>query len=260
MPFEPQSLDQVDFSLDYMAMFMGRPGSGKSIAASSFGKKVIFFDIDGRVKPVKNFWTTHNPARLADIQFVSYEPGQYEKFAGDFTLENLKPYDNIVVDGFTSLGTNVMAYTYNFHTEAVKKAMYKGIIQVNALDDYKALVSALDGTIRVFRKLKGKIRIMTAHELAVDIKDANGIVLRTDKQILAAGNQAGPRAEGYFDEIYLFKSRPNADNNKPPMRLVRTNPDSEYQQLKTALGLPPEIDVTNKGLYEIIKPYLDKVR
>jgi len=63
---------------------------------------------------------------------------------------------------------------------------------------------------------------------------------------------------GMFDEVWLFGVKPAGQPGKKPDYMINTCPTMEFETLRTSCNMPSEINWTNKNLYEIAAPYLNK--
>jgi hypothetical protein len=262
------NLNSKNYERFVRALLVGPTGRGKTIGAASWPGKTIDLDFDGRHRPIIDWY----PERVVAGDFVVEEvnPGNFwTKFKP--TIDEIckfNPYQNIILDGVTSLSTTTVVMQMlakgsfaNWFGKA-KTDEDKGIkvtsggIVVPSWDEFNGEAMIISTLLETLRSLKCNL-FVTAHPVqrtAIDKKKATRYTSITT---------FGPKIESiiptYFDEVWYFdyKSETNAQGKEVIRRTVYTQPCEDYFEAKTAIkGLPAEIDITNKSLYECVKEYL----
>jgi hypothetical protein len=240
-----------DISLEdrIFALFKGEPKSGKSVAAASFPGPIYFFDLDGRMKPVRNFW----PQRT-DISYDTFTQDDYAKFEAKFNVILARnDYKTLVFDSLTSLALMVLKYSMSLRGRDGNK---RGIIDLREVEDYGTESQALTDTLEEIRKFKCHV-IVTAHVLETsqtDIKRKETTVTRT---ILTGGKKVAAMIPKNFDEIWHFNVDQSPEIGKPAERAIYTESVGE-DFAGTALPLPRKIVFTGKGLYQVVADLLSQ--
>lgn len=228
------------------ATFKGEPGTGKTIAASSWPEPYIF-DVDGRMKPLVTFWK--NKDQINKIE--------YDTFRSFFRIKDkLKefrvrcPYKTLVLDSLTSLADAVIRQMIMEKGDSGKKV---GGQRVASIEDYGGEASGLLEILDTFIEIhlsQGVNVIWTAHVLQTEMKDvSNPGATSYSRSLLTGGKKIAAKLPAYFDEVWHFQVEPSINVADPPSYTVITrHAGSDYA--KTSLPLPAKIDFTGKSLYD----------
>lgn len=252
------------------ALHVGRSGGGKTIAATSIarlcppGQKIYVFDNDGRLRPVLKMF----PDLVDKIQFDTYGPNDFEKL-WDKVCWLVDHPDNFwagIMDGLSMLADMTIDYSISLQGNKSDK-MKKGVLEMPEIQDYKAEMRGMSGVLGNLRSFPRHF-IMTAHILHVEYKKMvkKGFkteeVTQIDKLLVTAGRKVAPKIPIFFDEIYLFKPDVSPVLGAAPTYKAYTVPNEEFEECRSALSLPTEIDWTmspgGKGFYEIIMEHVKK--
>jgi hypothetical protein len=243
---------QVAKKLDnYMGLFIGRPGKGKSVAAASFPKPLYIFDFDGRIKAVANAFGDE------DIDYDTYAANEFPKVYKK--LEELVlncRYQTVVFDSYTSYADMMIEYSIGTRgagssgsaakDEEKTKGRNKGLLEMTVADDYNAETRGIQKLIMMMRMISAPYKIMTAHMLITEYYNMmNPGATRLMKSVLTAGKKVTEKVPGYFDEVYYFQTKDNPTVSKGPLYVCRTIPEEE-DTMKTTLPLPHEINFTKR--------------
>jgi hypothetical protein len=248
----------------FMGLFVGPPGSAKTISAASFvlsspDKPMYIFDLDGRVAPILKFY----PQLLDRIETDYYGPNDYPKVHKKLeALQTKCPYSCVLFDGLTSLGDQLINYMLSLRGSGEAKGKERGIISMAGPEDYGGEARGLSLMLDIGRSLPCHF-ILTAHYLIITYEDQISKKTHIQKQLVTAGKKVAAKVPIYFDEMYYFDVESAMAINAAPKYTVRTSGGSGFSA-KTALPLPVSFDVTiNKPgkdpyFYEILQKHLQK--
>ena len=230
-------------------LFIGRPGSGKTIAAASYPPPIYFFDLDKRIDSLAAMF----PGR-ADIEYDQYGPEEYDKLWNKILQIKAgnSPFKTYVLDSLTSLARMGINYSLSLRGRA---GMTRGVIQMIEVEDYGGETRVLSSMMDAFRGSNFKSNfILTAHLVETNSKVLN----KPDtiqQRLLTGGKTIAAEIPGYFNEIYMFNKEMGFDSKAK--YVMRTNDNAAGIDTKTALPIPSEIDFTMKpgeaGLFQKIQ-------
>ena len=268
-------LSQVEMDLDrFMGLFKGPPGSGKSIAALSFPKPLYLFDLDGRVKSPRNFYSDA-PEVLAGVEYDGYT--DYVKFAKKLeSFQYTNPYKTIVIDGLTTLAKLILRFLLKSKVDKslllpLSKEEQKGKrtiagIPIYDIEGYLGEAQILGECMTLCKKYLKCNVIWTAHVITTETKQLGG-GMTEHRSLLTGGNKIAAAIPVEFDEIYHFKTEGGIIADSANGHVLYTR-DVGRDFAKTALPLPRKINITrdpNKPLsagngdtYQTIEKLLQK--
>lgn len=234
---------------DNKAMFVlgkGDPGAGKSVAISTWLKKgpMFFFDFDGKIKAVINFWKKRNPDLLKNLEFEHYEDYNTAAEEMERYIKDGHPYTGgIVADTLTTMVDSLLVQVNDIKGGGNKKV---GGIAVNEIEDYNAESS---GLTRFVQHAKFKLHkahntnfFMLAHVVMTEEKDLKTQTIRQSRQLITAGKKVAAKLPGYFDEIWHFYNEKSADGTSLRYKMLTQNSGVDFA--RTSMGLEPVYDVT----------------
>jgi hypothetical protein len=239
---------------NFMGLFIGRPGKGKSVAAASFPEPIYIFDLDGRINAVSNAFGDR------EIDFDTYNFDEFVRMHQKLSqlMLNCK-YKTVIVDSYTAFADMMLHYSLSLRGGT--GGVQKGVISMNTIEDYNAETQGIQKLIYMLRTCPAPYKIMTAHMLLTEYYDITNKQTRILKSVLTAGKKVSEKVPGYFDEVWHFYTKDNATVSAGPKFVMRPLP-LEDDNAKTALPLPMEVEFT-KGpnnprgsLYEAIKKQL----
>jgi len=198
------------------ALFKGRTGTGKSIAACGKEFRPVYaFDCEGRFNSVINYYKKLD-GHCRDVEYDTF-PMNGGFYPLDKRMDEIAArceYKTVVVSSLTSFIHIVL-----FHLIQAKSGMKRssgaqagkkiGGIPVNELEDYNAEDAAIIFELLNFLtnlKSQGVNVILEAHISPYEINtiEDGQRVTTTINQILTKGKKAPAQIPGYFDEVYLF--------------------------------------------------------
>ena len=254
----------VDY-IDNKCLFVlgkGNPGEGKSIGVSSWLElgPMYFFDFDGKIKAIINYWKKYNPKLLDNLEFDHFD--DYNKAAEKLMgfIESGHPYTGgIAIDTLT---TGVDSILNQIHDLKGGSKKVVGGIAVSEIEDYNAESSALT---RLVQNAKFKLHknlntnfFLLAHVVAVESHDLKSNSKVVNRQLLTAGKKVAAKLPGYFDEIWHFYTESPLDGSKGQRYKVTTQATG-VDFARTSCNLPVVFDVTYPGktLYQQVRAELN---
>lgn len=238
-----------------MALFIGKPGSGKTLGGASFSEAgpMEFADFDGRMKPV----TLHYPK--SRIHYEKFDVTNLEKFAYNYIPDLLRscPYKTFQLAGITSLSTVAISYQMfqrRGGNDSLKKT--KGGLMVPSWDEFNGEAMIIGQVLDALKALPCNV-IVEAHPVTrTDITKGEKFT-----SLVAFGPKVESLVPGYFDEIWYFTTEFGVQGGVE--YIVHTKPTSEYPIAKTSLPLPGKFTLSDQegrpiSLYKLIKAELDK--
>lgn len=242
----------------------GDPGSGKSIAVSTWLEKgpMYFIDFDGKIKAIINFWKKHKPSMLDNLEFDHFETYNeaMDKFEDLYKSGGCTKYTGgICIDTLTTGVDSLLVQVNDIKGGGNKKV---GGIAVNEIEDYNAESS---GLTRLISHAKFKLHkpyninfFLLAHVVmteSIDLKTKNVIQSR---QLVTAGKKVAAKLPGYFDEIWHFGCEKNMETSAVDYKVMTQNAGVDYA--RTSCNLPASMTITYprcKTLYQQVKLELD---
>lgn len=254
-----------------MVMLKGDNGSGKTVAAASFPGPIKFFMFDGsKLDAVKSFYPNRR-----DIEYDIYGPREMRvkdvfgnpvhikdliQFADEFNkLQDHCPYATIVIDSFTSFSVTCVTFQLDVRSADNKGTnKSKGGLVIPDFDEYKGETTLVTQTLDVSKILPCHV-IWTAHPLPKLETSGSGNSMKVVKSssIAAYGAKTAAMAPGYFNEVWHLEAKANPNPGQAPWRNLHTQ-SLGVEFAKTALPLPPAIDITMKPAFKVIQAYLDE--
>lgn len=224
------------------ALFVGAPGSGKTVAEASFHSAgpMYIFDLDGRIAPIKKMFPD------ADIEYDTYDPFEFEKFSDKLDVLLTKkndanfPYKTVAIDSLTALARMAILYSLSF--KGLGKGKTKGELQLPDVEEYSAEAHALFRCVSILRTFPCHF-ILCAHFTNLSWKDPVTKEEKVVRQVITGGKKIGAEVPSWFDETYFFEARPALEGGTE--YLVYTTPKYEMT-FKTALVLPDKFNITIK--------------
>lgn len=261
-------LGNAVFGDTYMALFVGRPGSGKSVAAASWYKEgpVYIFDLDGRFRSLLKMYGWDEKAKK-NIHFDQYPSDDFAMIEQKVnSFERNLPYRTIIFDGVTVLGQCLINYSMSLRGTANPNAKGRrvGAVELTTIEDFGVEARGMMQVLDAFKDLamKGKCNVIFNAHL-IQWKEKIGLSgAEEDKyQIVTAGKKVAGAIDGYFDEVYYFTKK-TIEPEVPPTYECFTQGGSQFPG-KTALHLPTKIDWTqgkrdDPTFYDRIKVFIEQ--
>ena len=245
------SMANIDPELQFN-LFKGEPGTWKSSAALSYPGRQYWFSFDrkmsGIIVPFQKWGLPPDHLEYDDYSNWTDARKKLEIFQAGC------PFNTLVVDSITSMADMSLR-------EVVKKkdgGKVIGGIKVSSVEDLNAESTAVAEMIALLKDIQAyeatkghkMCIILIAHVIEVNYKSLTGITTKS-RTIVTAASKVAAKLPAYCTEVYHF-------NNKGPVGQQKHSIITEHvgeDYARTSLGLPAEIDFTDKQLYkDIIQP------
>jgi hypothetical protein len=235
-------------------------GFGKTCAACSFAilgdVYLAYFD---KAVPVElySFFNKLGRKDLLDrIDFDSYSGKNPNEYINKLISLKREPgkYAAVVTDSITFLTDAAVNWSMSFRPSGGKKKSKASEADefIPGFDDYKTETNLVSQALDLCKSL-GCIVVWTGHPLSVIKVEGSGSSINVTKttSLVSYGSKVGSIAPGAFNEIYHIGRQVNK-------RIVYTDAVGD-DYAKTSLGMPMELDITNRLFAEVWKEELDKV-
>jgi hypothetical protein len=243
----------------FRGLFVGDPGTGKTVAAGSFPGPMKIYDFDDRIDPLLSFY----PFR-EDIEYITVVSTESERkdtitfieFCREFMdLQDRCPWETVVLDSLTSMSACCVLYALDINGEFNLK---KGKLPRPQFDEYKGETATMLKIMEVCKSLPCHV-IATAHPIRKLEVTVPGDLesLRTIYSLTGYGTKTPSFIPIYFNEMYYFYNQSSSQLGMKPKRFITTVANGDISA-KTALPIPPIIDVTDKPLYNVLQKYLEE--
>lgn len=264
-----QSADALT-SDSYASILLKSPfGFGKTIAACSMAVEgPIWLAYWDKKKPIEllDFYKRHRPDLLKNIHYDVYGSNNAHEYLNkliEFQQKGCR-YVGIITDSVTFMTTGAVNWSMGFRNPAggkKDKVNSSAPQMVPDFDEYKVETSLVTQALDICRTLPVH-NIWTAHPIPSLKMEGSGasIKVSTVKNIVSYGQKVGAIIPGGFTEVYhLSMSTDFSSNPVRTKRIVTTQAIGE-DFAKTSLGLPVELDITDKLFWEVWKKALKEVK
>lgn len=243
----------------FRGLFVGDPGTGKTVAAGSFPGPMKIYDFDDRVDPLLSFYPMRD-----DIEYVTVVSAKSERkdtitfieFCQEFMgFQDRCPWETIVLDSMTSMSACCVLYALDLNGEFNLK---KGKLPRPQFDEYKGETATVLKILEVCKSLPCHL-IATAHPIRKLEVTVPGDLesLKTVYSLTGYGTKTPSFVPVYFNEMYHFFNQTYGQQGQKPKRFISTVATNDLPA-KTALPLPPVFEVTDKPLYNVLQKFLEE--
>lgn len=234
-------------------IWKGDPNSGKTFGIASMPKPIMIHDFDGKLGAIIDAEPDSNVRK--DIHYRFYQRGELNEFDKDLDkMVNDNLYATRVFDSLTSLAISIIHYFNDMAGAAFQSGEREGAgrmlggIRLPGLEEFGAEATVLQNLTDTLRSLKCH-RIIIAHVVAADRPEWN-------RQIITAGKKIGASLPAYFGEIWHFDRQVSGNQATGAKKYVINTDNAGGDYARTSIGLPKEIDWTNRrDLFEIVKKH-----
>lgn len=245
-------------------LFKGPFGFGKTLAALSMAVDgPVWLSYWDKKEPLELlYWFKYRcPEIFKNIEYDVYGSHNAHEYLNKLNrLIKDCPYYGIVNDSVTMMTASAVNWSLGFRN--VKDGPKKDELNPAAMkmipdfDEYKVETSLVTQSLDICRALPCNV-IWTAHPLSTLRVEGSGGSMRVSKtnSIVSYGTKVGSLVPGQFTEIYHFSKDTSWDNSKGRANqkyiINTTTVGDEFA--KTALGLPEEIDITDRMFWPLWK-------
>lgn len=246
-------------------LLKGNAGSGKSIAAVSYPKPLLWMDCDKRFRAVKNFYDSKNWT-LQGVN-ITWPDGFMQILDYLDTLIHSCPYRTIVPDSLTRLADMIISDAIQYRNppgtdddDKKKKArkLVAGGIELSQIEDFGAEHRGLTDMLETLQYISikhGTNIVLTAHITTVDEKNLKGEVINTTRALWTGGRKIAAKIPTYFDEMYMMTAEGVYDKQTAieTTQFIARTATFGNDEAKTAFPkLSSRINYTDKQFYETL--------
>lgn len=242
-------------------LFKSPWGFGKTIAAASFAVAgpvyLAYWDKKKPVELITFFRKMGDKGKrvLDNLDFDVYSSNNANEYLNkviDFSSDCR--YTAFITDSVTNLTAGAVNWSLGFN-EKGKKVQSKNENpqqMIPQFDEYKTETSLVSQALDICRTLPCHV-IWTAHPLPGIKIEGSGNSMKVSKvnTIVTYGSKVAGIVPGQFTEIYHFSKETNFQTQPTSIRYKVSTEAIGDEFAKTALGLPAELDITNRLFYDV---------
>lgn len=237
-------------------LIYGDSGAGKTVAATSFPGPIFVHDFDGKVVSAANFWRTHNPEKLNQIEFETYNAivgkdkwetiqKQYATFNGWLVqMQALVregkpfPFKTVVLDSITTW-SDLLLKEIMRQTKDKIKGPIQGLDDIPGMQTYSVNTVHFKAQLNQLLSLPCNV-VVTAH-IEIDKDELTGRIERRPK----ATGKLATYLPIVFGEVYRQYVKIDGNNRR---YLWQTQTDNEFNCRSQIPGLGVTVEATFKSL------------
>lgn len=249
----------------FVALFVGRSGSGKTVAEASFPKPIEFMDFDGRIRGLLGApWIDRS-----EITYTYYPPKMdglipalNKKLEGMMTMASVgQPLPKtFVTDSITNQNYAFICQSIGLtHTGSNKagdkKGRFIGPIAMAGIEDYGLEAQAAYDYMAFMKSLPFQNIIVSAHYIdrfgkdpASDSEYAPSVLIGKK---LSIRDKISENIQTHFDHIFEFERKVVNGHEKFYVLFRGDLARTSYEKLPEG-----QIDITGKNFYEVMMGYL----
>lgn len=251
-------------------LFKSPWGFGKTIAAASFAivgpVYMAYFDKKKPVELITFYRKLGSKGRkvLDNLDFDVYGSDNVNNYLNKvIDLSSDCRYTAFITDSATNLTAGAVNWSLGFNEKGKKVQSKNENPQqiIPQFDEYKTETSLVSQALDICRTLPCHI-IWTAHPLPGIKIEGSGNSMKVSKvnTIVTYGTKVAGIIPGQFTEIYHFSKETNYQTTPSSIRYKVSTEAIGDEFAKTSLGLPPELDITNRLFYEVWIEALEQVQ
>lgn len=245
----------------FIGMFVGRSGSGKTVAAASFPKPIYIMDFDGRIRGIQGApWL--NIKGIEYDYFPSEDPQLIKKINDKLDLLQtyfvVGKYDmlpkTIVLDSLTSQTYGIVRQALGMTHAGGKGRVVGDDTMLTGPEDYKIESQVTKSILSFLRSIPFKNVIVSAHITSKygkppgdSGKFAENIPIG---EKLTITDKLGENAQIYFDHIFRFERRELNDKIHYYVKFRTDLARTSYAALPDG-----ELEITGSNFYELMLKY-----
>jgi hypothetical protein len=249
-----------------VSMLLKSPfGFGKTIAACSAAVEgPIWLSYWDKKAPIEllTYFKKHRPDILDNITWEAFGAWNAHEYLNRlFSFTKDCRYVALVNDSVTFMTSSAVNWSMGFREKGGKsdKVNKDAHVMIPDFDEYKVETGLVTQAMDICRSLPCHI-IWTAHPLPAIKVEGSGAAIKVTKvnNIVSYGQKVGAIVPGGFTEVYhLSRSIDYSQNPSVEKRIVLTDMIGD-DFAKTSLGLPKELDITNKLFWEVWRDAVKK--
>lgn len=249
----------------FMGLFIGRSGSGKTVAEGSFPKPIEFWDFDGRIRGLLGAPWLDMTKDAQYEYFLPKDPELLKKLndklnvfdsAGRVSNLNYLLPRTLVLDSLTSAAFAMVMQSLPITHAKGKGGTSFGQFLISDPADYKMESQSMKQIVAFFRSLPIENIIVSAHIIpkwgkkdptnqyseSIEVGEKLSITDRLGEDILI-----------YFDHVFRFERREGIGKDKFTVKFHTDLARTSYSDLPYE-----EVDITGKNFYETMMSYVKK--
>ena len=234
---------------------------GKTIAACSMALDgPIWLAYWDKKEPVEllTFFKKSYPELLKNIDYDVYGAHNANQFLNKLIDMNHRcDYFGIVNDSVTQMTSSAVNWSLGFRNPKgarKDKLNPEAIATIPDWDEYKVETGLVTQSLDICKNLPCNV-IWTCHPLNTIAIDQSSNKITKGTSIVSYGSKAGSIIPGNFTEIYHLSldTSWNSDKGKNETKRVVNTRSVGDDFAGTSLGLPPELDITDKLFWQVWK-------
>lgn len=244
-----KNLSEIKTTGAFKGLFVGEPGTGKTILSCSFPGPVLLMDFDGKADSAALFYKGTDQLKTISVEELAdnmmEDPIATMNEIIDKTLipqqrSGKMEFATIIVDSITTFSRSTLKHIVKTNPGIKRVATKQGVQP--GMQDYGILRREFARLIPGLLSLPCNV-IMTAH-INTTKDDITGEIIRGPVMDGSFSQELGV----YFKEVWYM----SVDKGK---RIAQTQSDYKYKCRSQIPGLPEKFDVTNG--YEDLKKFLN---
>lgn len=260
----------IDITGPTSFLFKSPWGFGKTLAAASFAiagpTYLAYWDKKKPVELVTFFRKFGDKGKkiLNNLEYDVYGAKNANMYLNKLSdLSSDCRYIAVITDSVTTLTAGAVNWSAGFND----KGKHVGIKTENpqqlipGFDEYKSETAIVSQALDICRTLPAHI-IWTAHPLPGIKIEGSGSSMKVSKvnTLVTYGSKVAGIVPGEFAEIYHFNKSTDYSVNPTRIKYSASTEAIGDEFAKTALGLPRELDFTDKLFYEVWLEALQQVQ
>lgn len=252
---------QMQVDRNVSLLLKGPNGFGKTIAACSFAAAgQVFLAYFDKRQPIEllTFFKEFRPDLLDNIEYEVYSASNPNEYLNKLIrLQSDCRYVAVITDSVTNLTTSTVNWSqiYRITKDGKTKRDVDPDKLVPDFDDYKVETALASQALDITKSLPC-FNIWIAHPIPRLEISGSGRSIKVTKvtDIVSYGRKVGAMVPGSFTEIYHFARGTDYSTGTIKSKYLVCTDAVGDDYAKTSLGLPTELDITNKLFYEVWQP------
>lgn len=255
---------------NFKGLFIGKSGSGKTVAECSFPRPIEVWDFDGRIRGILGapwidranglFYDSFPPKEVGMLQrlMTKVDMMQSEALGGRLAIKTLV-LDSLTTQTFAMV-CQALPLTHSTGTQqSGKKGRYLGPVPMVSPEDYGFEANTTYSLIASLRSIPGINLIVSAHiverygkpELKGEEQPYADSIIIGEK--LSVRDKIGENIMAYFDHVFRFEKREEGSRLRHYVKFRSELARTAYADLPDG-----ELDITGKNFYETMMSFIPK--